>query len=364
MTDGDALRRAIVADPDDDTPRLIYADWLDENNRPERAAFIRHQIEAERAEPYSARARTAARAADALLDANRSVWAKHVRSHIVREEYARGFIGHVTVDAGRFAEVAPALFADEPIQSVKFIRFIPDYSGPMNAEFAAPEMERVRDLSLPEGPRGVTEEELDALSASPRLVNLANLTLRGNGPVPAWLTRTLTGGALPNLTGLTLADMAHLGPQLAAAAERAKHRQFKRLDVSGITFSVLNLQRLLVSACLRTLEELTVRPPDGTLNTMSELDLGWVLPWDTLRKLDLGGQRLGPSAVHEFVRLPECKGLRWLGLSGNKLRSAGARVLVESKHLNLNYLDVRDNDLDDDDLAALRARFPQALVEG
>ena len=30
MTDGEALRRAIVSDPDDDTPRLIYADWLEE----------------------------------------------------------------------------------------------------------------------------------------------------------------------------------------------------------------------------------------------------------------------------------------------------------------------------------------------
>jgi uncharacterized protein (TIGR02996 family) len=39
--DEQALLAAIVADPDDDTPRLVYADWLDENGRPERAEFIR-----------------------------------------------------------------------------------------------------------------------------------------------------------------------------------------------------------------------------------------------------------------------------------------------------------------------------------
>jgi len=33
VTDGDALLAAILAAPDEDTPRLMYADWLDENAR-------------------------------------------------------------------------------------------------------------------------------------------------------------------------------------------------------------------------------------------------------------------------------------------------------------------------------------------
>ena len=53
-SDGDALFRAICEQPWEDTPRLMYADWLDEsgtyNGRADpaearlRAAFIRHQI--------------------------------------------------------------------------------------------------------------------------------------------------------------------------------------------------------------------------------------------------------------------------------------------------------------------------------
>ena len=31
MTDHDALLRAIVENPAEDTPRLVFADWLDEN---------------------------------------------------------------------------------------------------------------------------------------------------------------------------------------------------------------------------------------------------------------------------------------------------------------------------------------------
>ena len=59
MTDGEALRRGCVANPDHDLPRLIYADWLDENGGPDRAAFIGGQVEAFRAEPFSPAARAA-----------------------------------------------------------------------------------------------------------------------------------------------------------------------------------------------------------------------------------------------------------------------------------------------------------------
>lgn len=44
MTDGEALLKAILAHPEEDTPRLVYADWLQENGQEERAEFIRLQI--------------------------------------------------------------------------------------------------------------------------------------------------------------------------------------------------------------------------------------------------------------------------------------------------------------------------------
>jgi uncharacterized protein (TIGR02996 family) len=44
LTSDDAFLKAILADPNDDAPRLIYADWLDEQGRHERAEFIRVQV--------------------------------------------------------------------------------------------------------------------------------------------------------------------------------------------------------------------------------------------------------------------------------------------------------------------------------
>jgi uncharacterized protein (TIGR02996 family) len=43
LSTGEQLLAAILAAPDDDAPRLAYADWLDEHGEPERASFIRVQ---------------------------------------------------------------------------------------------------------------------------------------------------------------------------------------------------------------------------------------------------------------------------------------------------------------------------------
>ena len=56
MSEHDALLAAICAEPEEDTPRLAYADFLEENDKPEQAAFVRAQIELARTpawEPFA-----------------------------------------------------------------------------------------------------------------------------------------------------------------------------------------------------------------------------------------------------------------------------------------------------------------------
>jgi len=43
MTRDDAFLQSIIESPEDDTPRLIYADRLDDHGQAERAEFIRLQ---------------------------------------------------------------------------------------------------------------------------------------------------------------------------------------------------------------------------------------------------------------------------------------------------------------------------------
>lgn len=69
-----AFRTAIRERPDDDTPRLIYADWLDDRGDAGRAEFIRAQIEAERhGDGSPERARLTARAVE-LLSKHAAAW--------------------------------------------------------------------------------------------------------------------------------------------------------------------------------------------------------------------------------------------------------------------------------------------------
>ena len=45
MTDEDAFLAAIADRPADDTPRLVYADWLDDHGHPDRAAYLRAAVD-------------------------------------------------------------------------------------------------------------------------------------------------------------------------------------------------------------------------------------------------------------------------------------------------------------------------------
>ena len=40
----DAFLAEILAAPDDDAPRMVFADWLEDNGDPQRAEFVRAQV--------------------------------------------------------------------------------------------------------------------------------------------------------------------------------------------------------------------------------------------------------------------------------------------------------------------------------
>src|SRR5947208_913652 len=54
MSDEESLLLAVEARPADDTPRLVYADWLDEHARPAEAAFLRAEVRWQRRPPGTA----------------------------------------------------------------------------------------------------------------------------------------------------------------------------------------------------------------------------------------------------------------------------------------------------------------------
>jgi uncharacterized protein (TIGR02996 family) len=112
MSDAAALLAAIRAAPDDDAPRLVYADWLDEHGQPERAEFIRVQIELARNESAELRRREAE-----LLPGYHYAFASSLGPHGLRFRFHRGFVvgfGHTGV------------FAASHGTSIVLLRLFPD----------------------------------------------------------------------------------------------------------------------------------------------------------------------------------------------------------------------------------------------
>jgi uncharacterized protein (TIGR02996 family) len=365
MTDGDALLRAVIANRDDDTPRLIYADWLDENGQSERAAFIRAQVEAARAEPFSPTARIAENKADRLLKGHRKHWTRHLGDAIEEPGFQRGFIEQVGVAVQPISiSSLSALFDIEPLQTLKMVRFAnADDLVDFLPVFELPQLQQLRQLKIAAA-TGFIHDEYMAIIQATHLLNVQKLSLRGNPIHPPWLVELLNSNALPSLIGLDVADIPNIGPALLSALTKMTHREIKCLDASGVVLNSEQLQHLLTSRCLRTIEELRLcfSGLAGEAGPLFHLDIGWVIPWERLMLLDLNGQRLGDDAVRAIAFQEEARSLRWLGLANNALGPDAIRFLIGTKHLTLNYLDVRGNRFTPMAISALKDRFPDALI--
>jgi len=113
-----ALLRTILEHPDDDAPRLVYADWLEERGDPDqgaRAYFIRRQIALSAIDP----AELSGEAIDEqrrLLDLAERRWSSDwLRG---QAQWRRGFIEGVFCSVADWVEHREELLADHPIRRV------------------------------------------------------------------------------------------------------------------------------------------------------------------------------------------------------------------------------------------------------
>jgi uncharacterized protein (TIGR02996 family) len=128
MDDGDALLKAILNNPAEDTPRLMYADWLEESGQPERAEFIKLQIELDRSKkpPKSKTNREAE-----LLRKGQRKWAGFQVSGSTNVKWSRGFIQQVTWDCNYLwnRKRMKRLFSKQPIEQLHLLRLWPGQWG-------------------------------------------------------------------------------------------------------------------------------------------------------------------------------------------------------------------------------------------
>ena len=161
-SDGEALFRAICELPAEDTPRLVYADWLEENGQHERAEFIRLQCEA-LAGPHATLADRRTRASK-LQRAFGDRWFNELPPLPGVEWgtlFVRGFIDMATTY--RLTDVPAtlaAVFGAAPLQCLDVTELHP---GQLRELLDCPLLVRLKQLNLP----GITgREEARLLTAA------------------------------------------------------------------------------------------------------------------------------------------------------------------------------------------------------
>ncbi len=215
----EAFLQAIRDAPGDDVPRLVYADWLEENGQPERAELIRTQLELSRGEGARGDRLALLRRLRDLVVRHRGQWLGPLAEWAPDAVFERGFVERVTLRARTLVKVAAALFGEHPIWSVRLTHLT---LPAVTALGELPELSRLRELDLRDN--DLADEGLAALLASPHLTGLRLLDLRrtnltGEGaqalaacPRLAGLkTLYLQGNWLRDAGGRALAASEHLG---------------------------------------------------------------------------------------------------------------------------------------------------------
>jgi uncharacterized protein (TIGR02996 family) len=119
MPIADAFLSEICDSPEDDAPRLVFADWLEENGEPQRAEFIRLQVRlAKMGEWEPERAELLDREWE-LLAVYKPRWWGGTDSALGQDRYhasfLRGFLAHVALSADVLLQGGERIFREDPI---------------------------------------------------------------------------------------------------------------------------------------------------------------------------------------------------------------------------------------------------------
>jgi uncharacterized protein (TIGR02996 family) len=185
MSDEDKFVHAILDNPDDDTTRLVFADWLEEHGRASHAELIRTQCELARLPKRSRQAEVTARRTE--LAEREKALLRQPEFHL-KQRYERGFITRQTVGDGEL--MAPQWDADRRNTLLREGKLLgleihPGQGGfqmdcyPVVYEMADlakhPALGRVTRISVFEG--DIADYNLGVLARSPLLTQLRELWL-------------------------------------------------------------------------------------------------------------------------------------------------------------------------------------------
>ncbi len=388
MSDDRAFLQDILDHPDDDAPRLVYADWLEETGEPGRAAraeFIRVQYALQGLPPGDARRPQLEERERDLRAAHEAAWVAPLRElgPVQAWEFRRGFVEKVALRAADFLGVAERLFAAAPVRELRL-----DFGLPYNESStrrpglvrrlaASPWLGRLAALEIDSPGDSLERAEVRELVRSNHLGGLVALSLRPWCLTGDCLPELLSAPFLPRLRTLRLAGTT-LGDSLGPFLRSPRLAGLEKLSLNDTPLDGGGARALAESPALANLTSLSLaraRMTTADLSTLAAasaprltaLDLSATgLPAGVaqvlagarllapVQALRLAMNRLGDKGAWALAQSSNLAGLVSLDLSANQLGPSGAKALAASPHLGrLTTLALRTNRLGDAGLAAL-----------
>lgn len=267
MSERAALLRTISAAPWDDLPRLVFADWLDEHGEPERAEFIRLEIDIDRI------LATHQSPTEEQLTRRRALGEWHSKWHAELpripgvtwgKKFRRGFPADVTVSSlsAFLKQVENPEFAQVPVDSVK-----------------------VKAVSL---------DSLETFGQCEEVSRLQSLDFTG-----CWLGDNGIGWILtsPHLGRLTVLRLSRVGLTDTGAgllAETPALRNLEVLEIEHNQITDVGAESIAVSRFLRKV--ISVRSAGNPLTGAGINGFPW-LEW--MVQLNRGAMKLGEMRAGE-----------------------------------------------------------------
>jgi uncharacterized protein (TIGR02996 family) len=333
----DGFVRAICADPEDDTARLVYADWLDENGEPLRAEFIRLQCELDSTDPFAPGRRALCRREWDLIRKHGKQWIREdsiadvvdpesLWHHPPKTCFRRGFVDRAWfVSPDDFCRTAPVLFARAPVTGISLWS---PYTVPQdrqqwfqNTGFAI----AMRELGLqnypvhePCGTEFPEPDEFRRMADSPEFTRLRSFAMNALYTDRRHLRILAASPAAANLRELDLSgNMCLVGEAWAALVETPAFAGLRSLRLDDSHLRASGLGALVNSPHLGDLERLSLEAdpnrsavgPEGIRLICESRGL------PKLRELNLHGQGGGSAGLRTLAAWPGLARLTRLDLS-------------------------------------------------
>jgi uncharacterized protein (TIGR02996 family) len=392
QTEVEAFLKRILRFPDDDAPRLIFADWLEDQLArtesstgvewgPERGRFIRIQIALARMKEEEEReiALTGLckrdnaqnefeREEQMLLGRHEADWIAPFPGPAAGAIFCRGFVEQLNIGARDLLRYANELFAASPLRHLCLLDMA-DAPGVFQCQF----LSRLAALSVNGSHRGLDlaralanaenlaglkalyltgnnfdDDSAHHLAASHIVANLEELDLSKNvlGETSAQFLAASTHFSALRRLELGNNRLGPVGAEVIAGSERLINLQ--RLGLSHNEIGIARLHRMS-----RTLGFFRIPVLDLSHNDLGAAGLQVILnrsagPIDSganrLRDLNLSGNPLGDDGMRVLAACPHLENLRTLRLVDCRIGDEGVRVLAASPHFtNLVVLDLSNN---------------------